>query len=277
MISFNFFTSSRVDGVHACRECSETVSRRRPCHTGDWDDTDWHATAANLWIMLVNNASVTLALYYLVYFYHATLPCEPLQRAKPLLKFIAVKLIVFFCFWQSMVISLLVSFGVVTRRFAHQSPDRTTTGLNDFVICVEMAFFALLHECVFSWREHTRRDDGIGTTPLQRALTYDQAFRDMFFVGDVTADLGRIICEAPTVCWRGGKRVRQAQREREARRQQQMRHKMELPPHEEEKQAASPQLSREPSLPVDDLADVPLDRPDDPNWGWSEGEKGTFV
>ena len=60
--------------------------------------------------MLVNNASVTLALYYLVYFYHATLPCEPLQRAKPLLKFIAVKLIVFFCFWQSMVISLLVSF-----------------------------------------------------------------------------------------------------------------------------------------------------------------------
>ena len=56
-----------------------------------------------------------------------------------------------------------------------------------------------------------------------------------------------------------------------------MRHKMELPPHEEEKQAATPQLSREPSLPVDDLADVPLDRPDDPNWGWSEGEKGTFV
>ena len=59
--------------------------------------------------------------------------------------------------------------------------------------------------------------------------------------------------------------------------QQQARHKMELPAFEEEKQAASPQLSREPSLPVDDLADVPLDRPDDPNWGWSEGEKGTFV
>ena len=28
---------------------------------------------------------------------------------------------------------------------------------------------------------------------------------------------------------------------------------------------------------MDDLADVPLDRPDDPNWGWSEGEKGTLV
>ena len=244
---------------------------------GDWDDTDWYPNSANLWIMVINNISVSIALMYLVYFYHATLPCESLQRAKPLLKFVAVKLIVFFCFWQSMVISLLVSFGVITRRFAHKDDDKTTTGLNDFVICVEMAFFALLHECVFSWREHTRRDDGIGTTPLQRALTYDQAFRDMFFVGDVTADLGRIICEAPTVCWRGGKRVRQAQREREARRQQQARHKMELPPHEEEKQAASPQLSREPSLPVDDLADVPLDRPDDPNWGWSEGEKGTFV
>ena len=98
-------------------------------------------------------------------------------------------------------------------------------------------------------------------------------------MGDVTADLGRIICEAPTVCWRGGKRVRQAQREREARRQQQMRHKMELPPHEEEKQAAR----RSPVAPSrgprcrwsHDLADVPLDRPDDPNWGWNEGEKGT--
>ena len=101
--------------------------------SGDWDDTDWHATAANLWIMLVNNASVTLALYYLVYFYHATLPCEPLQRAKPLLKFIAVKLIVFFCFWQSMVISLLVSFGVVTRRFAPVSYTHLTLPTTPYV------------------------------------------------------------------------------------------------------------------------------------------------
>lgn len=245
--------------------------------SGKWDDTDFKFNAANLWIMLINNSSVTLALYYLIYFYHATLPSAPLQRAKPLMKLLAVKLIVFFLFWQSMVISLLVSFKVINRHFAHQSTDRTTTGLNDFVVCVEMAFFAMLHECVFSWREHTRRDDGIGTTPLQRALTYDQACRDMFFVGDVTTDLYCIMCDAPTVCWRGGKRINHARREREARRQQQLRHKLELPAFDEEK-SDGPQLARQPSLPTEeDLADVPRDRPDDPNWGWNDGEKGTFV
>ena len=76
---------------------------------GDWDDADWKYTSGYLWILLVNNASVTLALYYLLYFYHASLPCEPLQRARPLAKLLVIKAVVFFCFWQYCLISLLAS------------------------------------------------------------------------------------------------------------------------------------------------------------------------
>ena len=47
-----------------------------------------------------------------------------------------------------------------------------------------------------------------------QALSYDQAYRDMFFIGDVTADLGRVVREAPRVLFRGCGRVNHARKER---------------------------------------------------------------
>eukprot|EP00629_Pelagomonadales_sp_RCC1024_P008370 CAMPEP_0119266998 /NCGR_PEP_ID=MMETSP1329-20130426/5298_1 /TAXON_ID=114041 /ORGANISM="Genus nov. species nov., Strain RCC1024" /LENGTH=421 /DNA_ID=CAMNT_0007266903 /DNA_START=118 /DNA_END=1380 /DNA_ORIENTATION=- len=177
----------------------------------DYDDADWKYDSSYLWLMLINNSSVTLALYYLMYFYHASLPCKPLQKAHPLAKFLAVKAVVFFCFWQYCLISLLASMNLITRQLAHRSKDATTTGLNDFVVCVEMAAFAIIHLGVFGWREHQeasaaqtgaafnplsngRPGGSDGWDPNQRqevGMDYDAAYRDMFFVGDVTADLGR--------------------------------------------------------------------------------------
>jgi hypothetical protein len=66
------------------------------------------------WISLVNNFSVTISLYSLVLFYKAT--HDRLQPFKPFFKFLCVKSILFFSYWQSCFFTFLQMVGV----FDHQ-------------------------------------------------------------------------------------------------------------------------------------------------------------
>jgi len=60
---------------------------------------------------MIENVSVTLALYYLVLFY--IVAHDPLQPFRPIAKFLCVKMIIFFTFWQGIVISALVFWGFI--------------------------------------------------------------------------------------------------------------------------------------------------------------------
>lgn len=122
-------------------------------------------------IMVVNNISISAALYGLVLFYHAA---EPVLRPyNPLAKFICVKLVVFFSFWQGIVLSLAVGLGLI-RDVPGFSASEQATGLQDVMICFEMAIAATAHMFVFSYSEydamHGRRevDDGKPTEELKR-------------------------------------------------------------------------------------------------------------
>ena len=55
---------------------------------------------------IILNVSVSLALYALVVFYHVF--AKELAPHKPLAKFMCIKGIVFFCFWQVTYLNLLV-------------------------------------------------------------------------------------------------------------------------------------------------------------------------
>ncbi|KAM3741577.1 hypothetical protein ACB098_07G006500 [Castanea mollissima] len=89
----------------------------------------------------VLNFSQMWALYCLVKFYNVT--HERLQSIKPLAKFISFKAIVFATWWQGVGIALLRTIGVLPKE------GKLQTGLQDFLICIEMAIAAVAHVYVF--------------------------------------------------------------------------------------------------------------------------------
>ncbi|KAJ4958621.1 hypothetical protein NE237_025732 [Protea cynaroides] len=94
------------------------------------------------YIAAVLNFSQMWALYCLVQFYNAT--HQKLQPIKPLAKFISFKAIVFATWWQGVGIAILCAVGVLPK------DKKFRNGLQDFLICIEMAIAAVAHVFVFS-------------------------------------------------------------------------------------------------------------------------------
>ncbi|KXS19790.1 DUF300-domain-containing protein [Gonapodya prolifera JEL478] len=112
-----------------------------------WYYEGWIALgSAYLYFSLAYNVSVSLSMYGLVMFY---LTCHhDLAPFRPLPKFLVVKAIIFFSFWQSFVISILVWAGAIRQHGAY-SAENVATSIQDFLICLESVFFAMGHYYAF--------------------------------------------------------------------------------------------------------------------------------
>jgi hypothetical protein len=80
-------------------------------HEGSFDLKSGH-----LYIALINNVSITISLYSLVLFYMATE--ERLKPFSPFAKFLCIKAILFFSFWQACVFTILIRFKIFDREFS---------------------------------------------------------------------------------------------------------------------------------------------------------------
>lgn len=135
------------------------------------DSFSW--LSAYTWLAILQSTSQCWALYCLVLFYQASK--HQLAPIKPLNKFLCIKMVVFATFWQEVVIACLVRFGVIdASNFANRdamtdaeavvvSPNGVTWttaqiahGLNDFIVCVEMLAFAMIHNHVFPPSDYQR-------------------------------------------------------------------------------------------------------------------------
>lgn len=94
------------------------------------------------------------AMYCLVLFYFAS--HEDLAPIRPLSKFLCVKLVVFASFWQSIVIDLLFTFGVIkeSESWTIYDEKNLAAGLQDFIICIEMVIAAIAHAYAFPPRDY---------------------------------------------------------------------------------------------------------------------------
>jgi len=108
--------------------------------------------------------SITIALYGLFVFYG--LMHEELEGRRPLAKFLSIKLIVMFTFYQSFMLKILEG-GVI-----HATPYWTVTnianGLNSLLICIEMVIFSILMWWAYPATEY--EEDGKHMTSIWRPL-----------------------------------------------------------------------------------------------------------
>ena len=134
------------------------------------------------YICLLTNFSQCWALYCLVFFYYATK--NELGPIRPVGKFLSVKALVFFTWWQSVGISILFQMGMIPHySFADSDGDGSgedsnldwtaedvAKGLQDYLICIEMFGAAILHTFVFPHTDYLQ-PIGIAGTPTQRAYS----------------------------------------------------------------------------------------------------------
>ena len=145
----------------------------------------WYTSPISWFFTIVLNVSVSLALYSLVVFYHVF--DKELAPHKPLVKFLCIKGIVFFCFWQVMssssswsvknliqilelkrsfysfvnyvsnvvhsqgiVLEILVAAGIIRSRYSWLDVEHIEEGIQNVLVCVEMVVFSVLQQYAYS-------------------------------------------------------------------------------------------------------------------------------
>ncbi|XP_010843527.1 PREDICTED: transmembrane protein 184B [Bison bison bison] len=131
---------------------------------GKYRDGDFDVTSGYLYVTIIYNISVSLALYALFLFYFATR--ELLSPYSPVLKFFMVKSVIFLSFWQGMLLAILEKCGAIPKiHSARVSVGEGTVaaGYQDFIICVEMFFAALALRHAFTYKVYAdKRVDAQG-------------------------------------------------------------------------------------------------------------------
>lgn len=113
-----------------------------------------------IYICVINNMSQLWALYCLVVFYFACK--EELAMWRPVGKFLCVKMVVFFTWWQSLLITVLTASSNSTvqhlmteRTEEHQwTNDEINKGLQDYLICIEMFVASIAFTFAFTHKDY---------------------------------------------------------------------------------------------------------------------------
>ncbi|KAJ6607715.1 organic solute transporter Ostalpha-domain-containing protein [Mycena sp. CBHHK59/15] len=151
---------------------------------GKYNEGIFRIDSGYLYISVVYNVSICLSLYCLAVFWMCV--NDDLKPFRPVPKFLCVKGILFFSFWQAIFISILVSVGVITHLGPYtrdEDRDEIALALTDTLICLEMPFFAIAHLYAFAYTDFIDPH----TTYVARMPMY-YALRDAFGIRDVVAD-----------------------------------------------------------------------------------------
>jgi Organic solute transporter Ostalpha len=143
--------------------------------SGVYGDGLFAINVAFPYIAAVNLVSQNVAMYCLVLFYKANY--QELKPMRPLPKFLCIKAVVFFSFFQGFVIKIVVYFGLDYI----EDKELLSSKLQDFLICVEMLLAAIAHKYSFPHKpyhiEGTR--DGNCLTRLAAMLDVSDVHQDV--------------------------------------------------------------------------------------------------
>ncbi|XP_033696737.1 transmembrane protein 184A isoform X2 [Tursiops truncatus] len=138
---------------------------------GKYHDGDFNIHSGYLYVTLIYNASVSLALYALFLFYFATR--ELLRPFEPVLKFLTIKAVIFLSFWQGMLLAILERCGVIPEaQIIDGSSVRAGTvaaGYQNLIICIEMLFASIALRYAFTCQVYSEKKERspAPTAPMQ--------------------------------------------------------------------------------------------------------------
>lgn len=147
---------------------------------GVYDEANFSFRNAWSYLVIINNISQLFAMYCLVLLYRALR--EELKPIRPVGKFLCVKLVVFVSFWQAVLIALLVKVGVISDKHTWDwdSVEAVATGLQDFIICIEMFLAAIAHHYTFTYKPYVQE--------AEEGSCFD-SFLAMWDFSDIRADV----------------------------------------------------------------------------------------
>lgn len=126
-------------------------------------------------------------MYCLIQFYVQLRNTEELAPNQPFLKILAIKLVIFLSFWQSVSISVGTSTLQVIRPNEVIAYPDLKVGIPSLLLCVEMAMFAILHLWAFPYHPYARRAKGSS----QGGFLGVRALWDAINIWDVIKGFGR--------------------------------------------------------------------------------------
>ncbi|XP_023938212.1 transmembrane protein 184C [Bicyclus anynana] len=179
--------------VHNCKHGILQYTLVRPLTTvismicdlcGVYGESDFSPDVAFPYMIAINNLSQFVAMYCLVLFYQANK--TELKPMKPIGKFLCIKAVVFFSFFQGVIINILVFCGVISTIFDIDKTDKDkikiiSSKLQDFLICIEMFLAAIAHHYSFSYRPFVTSHD--------ESTSCLGSFLAMWDVSDVKRDI----------------------------------------------------------------------------------------
>lgn len=104
---------------------------------------------AHIWVLTIVFIAVGIAMYCLIQFYVQLK--DELSEHRPFLKICAIKLVVFLSFWQSASISLATAQLEIVKPNEFLAYPDLKVGIASLLLCVEMAFFSILHIWAFPY------------------------------------------------------------------------------------------------------------------------------
>lgn len=111
-----------------------------------YKDGNFSPDSGYLYITIIYNISISLALYALLMFYQATR--ELLSPYDPVWKFCTVKSVIFLSFWQGVVLAILEHAGAISPIFSLDGQQTAgvgtvSAGYQNFFVCIEMFLAAV--------------------------------------------------------------------------------------------------------------------------------------
>jgi len=160
-----------------------------------YEDGNWDVRKGYIYITVIYNFSISLALYALYVFYFATR--ELLSPFDPVLKFLTVKSVIFLSFWQGVLLAILEHLCYILPVYdEHGNIEKLTAGTvaagyQNFLICIEMLLAAVALKYAFPITDYNGEgslNPGRRSVSMQNILS---SFKETIDPRDIMTDAVR--------------------------------------------------------------------------------------